>query len=226
MNTNKLAIFDCCDTIVSFQTADEFVSFIRRKTGNLMMKKLESRRVKENSTPFFKVLDVFGLSMNKKRVASQLSGFSKQEVDDFAKLYLDEELTTHLINETLQLIKKYRDEGCRLLLLSGGYWNYINLLAKSLGFDEAISTHLLFKNGISTGRYAEDCMGRAKVKLLRKYLKENNFAPTEIVSVSDSKSDIPILSVGQLSIVISKEHQKWVEKFPKFQEVVCAGLNK
>ena len=60
----KLALFDFCETIIQFQTADGFIDFIRDKTNSRLMKRLELVRI------FLAKIKFFGVLFNKEKIHS------------------------------------------------------------------------------------------------------------------------------------------------------------
>ena len=93
MGNDKWSLFDFCETLVTFQTADAYVHYIRRKTGNRRMILLDGlhRLLKT-----FRVVNLAERitgnkrSINKRLVLYQLNGFSKQVLERYAKEYYQE----------------------------------------------------------------------------------------------------------------------------------------
>jgi HAD superfamily hydrolase (TIGR01490 family) len=220
MISKNIAIFDCCETIVNFQTADAFVSFIREQSESQKMEQMESKRLHFRATNLGQLLWRFGLDENKKKVASQLDGMPRESVIIYAESYLRNVLSKNFIPDTIELINKLKGQGYCLILISGGYWDYIKPLGDSLGFDYVISTHLKYKDGVCTGKFGKDCMGKQKVYQFKRFLKSEGILPKTIISISDSESDLPILRIADKSIVISRKHQKWVPFSDKFEEII------
>jgi phosphoserine phosphatase len=76
----KLALFDFCETLVSFQTAGRFVDFVRAKLGSRRMLKLEELRVKSKALRFTAVANKLlpHYNFDKRLHLYQLKGLSKK----------------------------------------------------------------------------------------------------------------------------------------------------
>ncbi len=221
MESNKdIVIFDFCETLCNFQTADAFVDYVRTKIGSSAIQRREDLNLflrKTRIASIAELLTLHKLSILKRLKLWQLEGVQEQTIKECALGYYKDVVRPNLIERTLQILKEYQDNGCLVYLISGGYEQYLRYFVIEFNIDFLISSKIAFSDGYCIGKLeGVDCVCDNKVKLLRAQLgkKQNRI----IASYSDSKSDIPILRVAERPFVVSKYHQSWAER-DKFSEI-------
>lgn len=217
----KIAFFDFCETLVNFQTADAFVDFVRAETNKKSMICLEGIQLVLKRLKLIRIIDLLTkktMSINKRIKLYQLRGFSKEELDRYAQKYYLQVIKPNFINETISLLIELRDNGWKIVLVSGGYDIYLKEFAEEFGVSQVLSTKIEFKSGVCTGKMlGKDCLRYNKVEIMNK-----NFDSHSIISksFSDSITDVPFLKWTNESYVISNnKHQKWVDNY-EFNEII------
>ena len=217
---DKVALFDFCETITDFQTADAYVDFVREKTRKKRMMMLHKIQVFLIKIRFIRALSILfpGLSINKKLTLLQLKGLKKNELDNFAYEYYTEMIKPHFIPVMIEKIKEYLTSGYTVGLVSGGYGIYLHYFVEEFGLDFCLSSNIEIKNGVCTGKLdGRDCLRDRKVELLNQLYQQK---PTNSVAYSDSKSDMPLLLWAKEGVVVSRNnHQEWVDN-KLFQEII------
>ena len=214
----KIALFDFCETIVKFQTADAFVHFVRNQSKDRRMNfvnKIHSFLVKFR---IFTVLEnIFPKSsLNKRLILSQLRGFSKSDLRDYAKLYYHNKIKQAFIKSILHELINKKDEGYKVIVVSGGYDIYLKYFVEEFKLDGLISTKIKFnKSDICTGEInGIDCLWSNKVKLLEIYFSGSKLDFCDSVAYTDSITDVPMLNWVQNGIVVSNNNIKnWMKKY-------------
>ena len=212
----KIALFDFCETIANFQTADAFVDFVRFNENKKSIKQWKRLHSILKRTKIVKILSLLfpQHSINKRIYAMQLRGLSYDRLNELAKDYYKQVICQNLIPDVLNELIKLRNEGYRILLVSGGYDLYLNYFAEdySINSKDVISTKFYFKGGICTGMFdGKDCMGKEKVIRLNQHIIKDRYYS---IAFSDSKSDIPMLDWADEGIVIRKSsNNKWNKKY-------------
>lgn len=217
----KIAFFDFCETLANFQTADAYVDFIRQKTENPRMIRLEKlrdwlkshkvfwliNRITRNKYPLYKVSKLY-----------QLRGFDKVDLEMYAHAYYKEKIKPNLILDIMDILKRKKKEGFHIVIVSGGYDIYLKYFVEEYEVDYIISTRIGFSNNKATGFfYGKDCLNKNKVLLLNSVYQDRNFYSE---AYSDSVTDVPFLSWVDNGFVISKkQHQNWVNNY-KFKEII------
>lgn len=207
----KVAVFDFCGTFINFQTADEFALYC---LDDNKKRKLEKKLQFFNKTRISFFLGLFHYSLRKHLIASELKNLDVDKANLFVKEFTEKGLLPNINEDVLDIFIFAKSKGYHIVLVSAAYDIYLNEFDKYYHFDKIISTKLQVKNNKLTGRIKKDCLGKKKVKYLRHYLN-NKFGKDNydiIISIGDSKSDIPILDIAKNSIVIGDKKKKWFKR--------------
>ena len=206
MSAEKFALFDFCGTMINFQSADTYVRYVKshvpRSTRVLL---LEGMRKCLAKSRLMRIMQKFCREgfINKKMLLYELKGLSFTVMDSLAQKFYAEVIRPNYIAEVISAVKKYKEEGFRLFIVSGGYDIYLKYVAEEFGFEDCISTCLDFRDGKFTGRYkGADCMNNNKVILLKKYFGRENLRDCDSAAYSDSKSDIPLLKYCRRGVAV------------------------
>ena len=108
----KVALFDFCETLVGFQTADAYVRFVMSNSQN-------TNRSADRTFNFLNKVHLVGLlrrlmptaSVEKKLRIKNLKGMSKEELESLAQRYYTEKLKPAFILPVLEELKKKKQEG-------------------------------------------------------------------------------------------------------------------
>jgi HAD superfamily hydrolase (TIGR01490 family) len=217
----KVALFDFCETLVGFQTADAYVRFVMSNSQN-------TNRSADRTFNFLNKVHLVGLlrrlmptaSVEKKLRIKNLKGMSKEELESLAQRYYTEKLKPAFILPVLEELKKKKQEGYKIYLVSGGYDIYLRRFAEEFGVDGIVSTRLEFKNGICTGKFdGPDCMFSHKINYIKQLIPDSDYR--EWYAYSDSATDLPMLKlVGHPVAVSAAKSQSWA-KAQGFDEIIC-----
>lgn len=208
----RVAVFDFCDTIVNFQTADRFVYYAIEHSDD---EKIRGRRKILDNIQKCRYIRRFDkatkgrYSLNKRIILWQLRGMNKSKMENLAEDYYRNEITQNLHKDILELITEYQKAGWLIYIASGGYDVYLRFFISDYSIDGCCCTRLKFVNNVFSGKMeGKDCMRREKVQMMNKALGDN---VENTVAYSDSKSDIPLLLWADKGVVVSKEkHRAWV----------------
>ena len=214
----KIALFDFCETIVKFQTADAFVHYIRNRSNDRRMNFINKTHSFLIKSRILAILEnIFPKSsLNKRLLLYQLKGFPKSKLRHFAKLYYYNKIKQAFIEPILLELTKKKEEGYRIIIVSGGYDIYLNYFVEEFKLDGLISTQIKFnKSDICMGEISGiDCLWGNKVTLLESFFSQENIDMSNSVAYSDSFTDIPMLNWVQNGIVVSNNNvEKWMKKY-------------
>lgn len=221
INNEKWALFDFCETLANFQTADAFVDYVRKKTKSKRMMILSFLIKIVNKFKVFTLIDKLAgsqLYLLKQCVLWQLRGFSETTLEYYAKEYYYHSIRPNLINSIVERMVELKKKGFKILLVSGGYSVYIKHFLSEYSLDGLIANEIEFKKHRCLGRIkGVNCMNENKPILLDIFFIRK---PEYTEAFSDSITDIPFLQWANKGFVISKEkHQEWCEKF-NFEEII------
>lgn len=216
----KIAVFDFCETIANFQTADPFVFYTLSKYGT--KKQLRKKRFLEflNKYRIIPLLHQLfpSISLNKKLVLSLLKGMPEDIVEKAGFQYYNEIVRTNFIQLVIEIIKRKKIEGFEIALASGGYDVYLKHFAEEFSIDSklVVCSRIGFKNGLCTGHLiGKDCMRGEKVIRLSNMRKDDCY----IEAYSDSKSDLPLLLWADKAFIVerSDKNKNWNNQFTKIK---------
>lgn len=208
---NRVALFDFCETLVNFQTADAYVDFVREKLNDKRMYMMESMQKLLNTLKVIQIAEKitrYRYSINKRIKLIQLKGHSYAQLQELAKDYYQERITPNLIPDMLNKMFELKKEGYSILLVSGGYDIYLRYFMEEYNLSGLISTRIGFKENICTGRFdGLDCLREGKTELLNLYFESK---PQYSVAFSDSVTDLPFLKWVNDGYVVSRNTtQNW-----------------
>ena len=188
---HKHAIFDFCETLVALQTADRFVRFVLWRSGRYhgyiiyFFLKLISRQFKVRKTTYL------GL----------LRGLRQQVLEQAAKEFAVA-LSQHEITKVVNELKRRREQGYYVIVVSGGYDCYLRYFKSDL-IDATYGTEIEVREGrVTGGLVGEDCIGRNKVKKLAVNDVLANIDYESSVVFSDCISDLPLFELAKENVLV------------------------
>ena len=218
---NKVALFDFCETIANFQTADAFVFYIVEKSNKrsvYLRSKIYSILNKLKITKLCEILCPKS-SVNKRMVLYITKGLSKQEMEAFAKKYYLERVKPNLILPVLSKLVELKQEKYNIYIVSAGYEIYLKYFLKDFEIepDHLISVKIAFKKGKCSGTFDGGDRLYDKTVFLDKLFDSKDVYS---ISFSDSKTDLPFLKLANDAYVVRKSGTKrWATDY-NFKEIV------
>jgi len=217
-----LVIFDFCETLSKFQTADKFISYVlsdkeikKSKFWILISKLLGNRYFSIFFNKFFPEYN-YGKRMRLLR----LRKVKALDLDKSAisyNTYLQKSLITPLYKKMLE----HSSNGDHVIIISGGYNNYIWYFAKEHEIEYVCATKIKIKNNICTGTFdGPDCMHHEKLHKVLQYIESKKLKYKRSVFYTDSISDLELMQWVDEGIVVSKDkHQNWATEYG-FKEMI------
>jgi phosphoserine phosphatase len=122
----------------------------------------------------------------------------------------------------LALTQAFKAAGMKLLLVSGGFTFFTDVIRDRLQMDYARSNVLEVANGLLTGRMVDQpwgdiCDGAEKRKMLLETCAELGIDAKQAIAVGDGANDLPMMGVAGLSVAY---HAK-----PKVREQAMVAIN-
>lgn len=192
--SDKVALFDFCDTMVDFQTGNAFTKYVISHSNIgfnrkfiYKMKHIWYRHILDKD--FEKIL-----------LLECCRGIKKAEMEKLALNYYVEIVRPRLIKATMDKLTFYQNNGYRIYIVSGGFDMYLKYFAEEFNIDGVFATHVQFKGNLCTGRFdGIDCMGANKIKILKEYFETNKI---DGVAFSDSVTDLPLLKFATTGFAV------------------------
>lgn len=124
------------------------------------------------------------------------AGMSEDRLLELADEAFDTVIRPAIYKDGLSLVKRAKQAGHRVVLISGSPDFLLERLKKLVDADDVIGNRLEFKDGIATGRILRPLVaGPEKARLIKDHAKKHDFDLDTCAAYSDSLSDIPMLSV-------------------------------
>lgn len=189
----KLAIFDIDYTITKKETLMELFKYVIKKDVKNI--RFIPRAVYCGSMYALKIYDERKV---KEKFLKFIDGIKEQDLAGIVKNFYDERLKTILYEDALVMMKKLKNEGYNIYLISASPEFYINEFYNIAEVDKIIGTKFNFRNGIFTREMdGENCKGEEKVRRLKEVLNDEGIEVDfqESYMFSDSLSDKPLLDL-------------------------------
>lgn len=123
-------------------------------------------------------------------------GMSEDRVTILAEEYAEDILKDKLLDQGVELMKRARDDGHRVVLLSDGISAIMEPFARHLKHhDELVCNHLEFRDGEATGKLLEPLIGGASGgRWLRQYAAEHDLDLARSSAYGSHGPDMLLLS--------------------------------
>lgn len=213
----KICIYDFCQTLANFETADEFVHYVRRQLKSYRMRMIDLVRVilvELRIIPFLeKVISIFAghFSINKRLLLYELKGLSEETINAYAQKYYTDVIRPNLVGCVVDKLKREKEMGYDVAIVSASYEPFLRFFMYEYDVDYLVTNKFKYdEKGRFIGRMAmPDCYGKQKVidfyRTLPQYKNNNDKI---LFSYGDSISDLPILKIAQKGIVVSCKNSK------------------
>ena len=220
----NLVVFDFCETLVNFQTANAFIDFVVERKKTIWSRFIASLEMIFLHSRFFAVVDRFFPKYNiSKRVnLMKIRGISEIDIKNFAINFHQNIINKRTIQPLLDELKRLVNNGDYVIIASGGYDVYLNLFASDYKVKYIVSSKIKFNNGKASGFLLDgkDCLYEEKVIQLDKLIHANNLEFQHKISYTDSITDLPLLKWSNEGIVVSKgKSQNWPHTY-NLKEIV------
>ena len=132
-----------------------------------------------------------------------LGGLRGAEILAWSELFVPQLVKNGLFAEALAAIAEQRGRGAYLVLLSASVDLYVPLVGKSLGFDEIISSRVLWEtDGRLNGRLdGPNCRGAEKVRQLQQLLEHRR--PSGSAAYGNSDADLLHMALVEEGIYVN-----------------------
>jgi HAD superfamily hydrolase (TIGR01490 family) len=148
---------------------------------------------------FWQVLFVLrGASGERVRRASEdgmkiLSGFTVKDMQALVGDAMEPVLRPLVYDEPLHLVRRHREQGERVYIVSASLQEIVQHIADDLGFDGAIGSTCEIADGVYTGRSLRAAHGEGKADAIRELAATEALDLAECTAYSDSHTDVPFL---------------------------------
>jgi len=199
--TVKAALFDLDRTLVRRETATLFVRYLR-DVGQASWG--DAAR-----TAYWIFQYTLGLLDAPAVAEKALSRFAGTEATVFADSFEDwfrRYVVMHVSEAGREAVKKHRDAGDVLAIVTGALRYAAQPLADELGIEHLVATDLVVDQGKITGKPVYPlCYGEGKVTLTQKLAERLGFSLSEATFYTDSATDLPMLERVQTPVAVNPD---------------------
>jgi len=191
----KYAVYDYCETLVSFQTANEFIfQYVKHNLNTLS-------RVKAY---LLVNLEVFK-RQRKCLLLQLLKGQRREDIELFSKYYTEQWLQKHLNEKVIADLVEKKKKGYTVVIISAGFSVYIESHNEFINADVIIANDFVYESGIFNGTITrKDCHGEEKLNRLDDIVGLENIDLENSYFFSDCLSDLPLFEVFGNRFIIKK----------------------
>ncbi len=208
--TKKVALFDICHTLIGMTTIGDFTQhFLLSPEINKKFKL--SKWIQHFLFKVFRKLHIIDNEVYRKHYIRLLKGYSVEDIASLAQIYFESRLQNSLKLRILDRLKKLKQDGYEIFLVSAGFDIYLKEFSKLIGANLICTIVEKSKNNIYTGKIKGlDCFGVNKVKKIQSEIPFfDDIDWGDSVAFSDDVSDIPMLSlVGGAFVVDPSFHME------------------
>jgi HAD superfamily hydrolase (TIGR01490 family) len=148
------------------------------------------------NAPRLAAAEVLDRRMFNELLFAAYKGVSEDRLMVLVEEVLDNVLKPALFKGSRELVRKCRDAGHDVVLVSGALDIHMRPLAKELGATDVIANRLEIKDGYATGKLMRPVVaGPEKAVLVREHARRHGHDLTDCFAYSDSHSDVSMLSV-------------------------------
>jgi HAD superfamily hydrolase (TIGR01490 family) len=131
-------------------------------------------------------------------LAIAFKGFNREEGAAIFRQVSNDYVLKSLRPDIMTLLQRHRDQGHIIVLVSGGYSDFLETIKQELGADYIVGTQLEVKNNRYSGRIIKPfCFGINKARLLEEFISREklNIDLSLSFAYADSIVDVPVLEM-------------------------------
>ncbi|MFS1663470.1 phosphoserine phosphatase SerB [Streptococcus sp. zg-JUN1979] len=107
----------------------------------------------------------------------------------------------HLTNGAKALVDELHARGYKIGLVSGGFHETVDVLAKQLGIDYVKANRLEVQEGVLTGRVLGEVVTKeTKKACLKAWAQENGLSLQDTIAMGDGANDLPMIQTAGIGV--------------------------
>lgn len=199
-----LAIFDLDNTLLGGDSDHAWGQFLVDQGI------VDSKTYQETNDYFFEQYQNGGMDIYEflAFALKPLAEHSKQQLDAWHQQFMLQCINTMHLPKADKLLKKHRDQGDFLLIITATNLFVTGPIAKKLGVDDILATNPEFIDGAYTGKVAgTPCFQEGKVERLQDWLAATGHSLEGSYFYSDSYNDLPLLEIVDYPVAVDADER-------------------
>lgn len=198
---NRIAFYDLDGTLVSSNVVVRYAFYARSLPAKV--KALLKCAKLLVSVPVLIGLDLYSRRLFNEIFYREYRGMKKEWLRELAETVFHKVIRPSIYPGAQRLVDADRDQGFRLVLVTGELDFVLGPVVRYFGFHELICNSLAYRDGAATGEVIPPLLAeKEKVAAMTRVCREYNAPPAESKAYSDSFSDVPMLeAVGNPAAV-------------------------
>ena len=160
------------------------------------------------AVPLWIALDLYSRRLFNEVFYRQYRGMSKEWLAAKAEELFEKEVRPKIYPGAQVLLDSDRQQGFRLVLLSGGLDFALAPAVRHFGFDDLICNRLVYEDGLANGEVVAPLLAeQEKVAAVHRFCREYNVDTARSKAYSDSFSDLPMLEAVGLPSAVNPDRR-------------------
>ena len=160
------------------------------------------------AVPLWIALDLYSRRLFNEVFYRQYRGMSKDWLAAKAEELFEKEIRPKIYPGAQALLSGDRQQGFRLVLLSGGLDFALAPAVRHFGFDDLICNRLVYEDGVASGEVVSPLLAeQEKVAAVHRFCREYNVDTARSKAYSDSLSDLPMLEAVGLPSAVNPDRR-------------------
>jgi HAD superfamily hydrolase (TIGR01490 family) len=125
-------------------------------------------------------------------------GFTKEEAADAFEWVTDNYFLPRLRPDVMQVLDEHRKQGDRVMILSGMFNEFLEVVGQKIGADFVIGTEMEYRDSRYSGRIVKPlCFGENKARFLVEYIRKKGLQVdfSRSTAYADSIYDLPVFQM-------------------------------
>jgi HAD superfamily hydrolase (TIGR01490 family) len=152
----------------------------------------------------------------------ELAGQSEREIEAQAVDWVRDMVVDTIYPEARELVNEHHAKGHVVAIISGATTFVVRPIARHLGIEHMLYTHLEVEDGLLTGRVIDPiCFEQGKIFWLQRFIEEQGISLAKSWFYTDSVTDLPLLDLVGHPVVTNPDpmlyrtarRRRWPVKF-------------
>ena len=160
------------------------------------------------AVPLWIALDLYSRRLFNEVFYRQYRGMRKEWLVAKAEELFEKEIRPKIYPRAEEPLSSDRQQGFRLVLLSGGLDFALAPAVRHFGFDDLICNRLVYEDGVASGEVVSPLLAeQEKVAAVDRFCREYNVDTARSKAYSDSLSDLPMLEAVGLPSAVNPDRR-------------------